>query len=66
MIENTRKAYGEADDIAKEHLAATSPNRLGLALNLSVFHYEITMEQELACVVAKTVRHICTASSSYS
>merc|ERR1712138_153598 len=39
--ENARKAYQEALDIAEKDLAVTHPIRLGLALNFSVFHYEV-------------------------
>lgn len=46
------KAYEEADKIAEE-LPATDPIRLGLALNFSVFYYEILKEPEKACNLAK-------------
>ncbi len=48
------KAYQEASDIAKEKLASTHPIRLGLALNFSVFHYEIMSSPEKACKLAKS------------
>ena len=48
------KAYQEASDIAKEKLASTHPIRLGLALNFSVFHYEIMNSPEKACKLAKS------------
>ena len=37
-----------------ENLASTNPIRLGLALNYSVFYYEILGQAERACQLAKT------------
>lgn len=37
-------------------MKATHPIRLGLALNFSVFYYEIVNSPEKACQLAKTVR----------
>ena len=48
------EAYKIAEDIAAEHIATTHPLRLGLALNYSVFLYEIANTPEKACAVAKT------------
>jgi len=45
--------YSKAMDIAKEHLEATHPIRLGLALNYSVCHYEILKDKKQACTLAK-------------
>jgi len=47
------EGYTEALSIAKEHLPSTNPIRLGLALNFSVFYYEILNEQSKACELAK-------------
>jgi len=47
------EGYTEALKIAKEHLPSTNPIRLGLALNFSVFYYEILNEQQKACELAK-------------
>ena len=46
-------AYKVASDIASEHFTATHPIRLGLALNFSVFYYEILNAPERACKLAK-------------
>lgn len=54
MADDSLKAYEEAQEIAKKGLAPTHPIRLGLALNFSVFHYEIKLSQEKACELAKT------------
>lgn len=46
-------AYDAAVEIAKDNLAATCPIRLGLFLNFSVFHYEISDDPKKACNIAK-------------
>jgi len=46
-------AYFVATDIAKTHLQPTHPMRLGLALNYSVFYYEIMSKPDRACHLAK-------------
>jgi len=46
-------AYKGATDIAQTELAPTHPIRLGLALNFSVFYYEILNSPERACHLAK-------------
>lgn len=48
-------AYGEALDLSKGQLSPTDPARLGLALNYSVFFYEITASPDRACQLAKQV-----------
>ena len=51
--EETLLAYKEAENIATTELAPTHPIRLGLALNFSVFYYEILNAPERACDMAK-------------
>lgn len=50
--ESSKNAYEEATKAAKE-LAPTHPIRLGLALNFSVFYYEIYGKSTKACELAK-------------
>lgn len=47
------EAYKSATDIAQTELAPTQPIRLGLALNFSVFYYEILNSPDRACHLAK-------------
>lgn len=47
------KAYTKANEIAQKALPETHPIRLGLALNFSVFYYEIKKSPEMACELAK-------------
>jgi len=51
--ENSLVAYKAASDIATNELPPTHPIRLGLALNFSVFYYEILNSPERACRLAK-------------
>ncbi len=51
---NAENAYQKAQEAA-EDLPATHPTRLGLALNFSVFYYEIKNENGKACELAKKV-----------
>ena len=46
----------KSQDIALVDLAPTHPIRLGLALNFSVFYYEILNSPERACHLAKQVQ----------
>merc|ERR1712050_512975 len=52
--ENARLAYGEASKVAEKDLAVTHPIRLGLALNYSVFQYEVLSNPDEACKMART------------
>jgi 14-3-3 protein epsilon len=54
--ENSLVAYTKANDIAQNELPPTHPIRLGLALNFSVFYYEILNTPERACRLAKQVK----------
>jgi 14-3-3 protein epsilon len=51
--ENSLVAYKAASDIANAELPPTHPIRLGLALNFSVFYYEILNSPDRACKLAK-------------
>ncbi|XP_030292822.1 14-3-3 protein epsilon isoform X1 [Sparus aurata] len=51
--ENSLVAYKAASDIALTELPPTHPIRLGLALNFSVFYYEILNSPDRACKLAK-------------
>lgn len=46
-------AYKDASDVAVTELPPTHPIRLGLALNFSVFYYEILNSPDRACHLAK-------------
>lgn len=52
LAENSKDAYGEAMTAAAD-LANTHPIKLGLALNYSVFHYEIMSDGTEACKLAR-------------
>lgn len=54
VLEDSQKAYQEAFEISKSKMQPTHPIRLGLALNFSVFYYEILNSPEKACQLAKT------------
>lgn len=53
VVDKSLEAYQQALTVAEEHLAPTHPIRLGLALNFSVFHYEIKSNPVDACSLAK-------------
>lgn len=55
IVEQSQQAYQEAFEISKKEMQPTHPIRLGLALNFSVFYYEILNSPEKACSLAKTV-----------
>jgi len=51
--EDSLQQYKTASDLAAQELAPTHPIRLGLALNFSVFYYEILNDPQRACSLAK-------------
>merc|ERR1712064_129020 len=53
VVEDSQKAYQGAYDISKSKMQPTHPIRLGLALNFSVFYYEILNSPDKACQLAK-------------
>lgn len=53
VVNQSADAYQKAYDIS-EKMATTHPIRLGLALNYSVFLYEIKADQDEACKLAKS------------
>jgi len=53
VVESSEKAYNDAFEIAKTDMQPTHPIRLGLALNFSVFYYEILNSPDRACHLAK-------------
>ncbi len=62
VIKKSSAAYSEACDVSVEEMAPTHPIRLGLALNFSVFYYEIENSPDKACKLAKKV---CVATVQY-
>lgn len=51
--QSAKEAYEEATRIAAAELSSTHPIRLGLALNFSVFYYEIVGKPKEACNMAQ-------------
>lgn len=60
------EAYKNATEVAQTDLAPTHPIRLGLALNFSVFYYEILNSPDQACHLAKQAFDDAIAGSSAS
>ncbi|RCN41880.1 14-3-3 protein [Ancylostoma caninum] len=55
VVDKSQQSYQEAFDIAKDKMQPTHPIRLGLALNFSVFYYEILNAPDKACQLAKQI-----------
>merc|ERR1712150_196259 len=53
VVDDSQKAYQDAFEISKGQMQPTHPIRLGLALNFSVFYYEILNSPDKACQLAK-------------
>jgi 14-3-3 protein epsilon len=51
---DAKVAYEEAQKVAEKDLAVTHPILLGLALNFSVFQYEVLQNPDEACKMART------------
>merc|ERR1712029_1088778 len=51
---NAEDAYEEAQKVAEKDLVVTHSIRLGLALNFSVFQYEVLQQPDEACKMART------------
>lgn len=56
VVDESQKSYQEAFDISKNKMQPTHPIRLGLALNFSVFYFEILNAPDRACHLAKQVK----------
>ncbi|XP_077405505.1 14-3-3 protein zeta/delta-like [Vanacampus margaritifer] len=54
IIKQSQQSYQDALEISHKEMEATHPIRLGLALNFSVFYYEIVNSPQKACELAKT------------
>jgi 14-3-3 protein epsilon len=52
--DDARVSYEKATECAAKDLAVTHPIRLGLALNYSVFQYEVLQNPDEACKMART------------
>ena len=59
VVDDSQKAYQDAFEISKSKMQPTHPIRLGLALNFSVFYYEILNSPDKACQLAKQVNKGC-------
>lgn len=53
VVKASQNAYNDAYEASKADMQPTHPGRLGLALNYSVFFYEILNAPDRACTLAK-------------
>ena len=53
-VKESQSAYEEAYVLSKEQMPPFHPIHLGLALNYSVFHYEILGQTATACEIASS------------
>uniref|UniRef100_A0A914HF67 14-3-3 domain-containing protein n=1 Tax=Globodera rostochiensis TaxID=31243 RepID=A0A914HF67_GLORO len=53
VVDASQQSYQAAFDLAKAKMEPTHPIRLGLALNFSVFYFEILDSSDKACQLAK-------------
>lgn len=53
VVKGSEEAYNQAFEKSKTEMQPTHPIRLGLALNFSVFYYEIINSPDKACQLAK-------------
>ena len=53
VSEKAQESYERAMEIGEKELKDCNPIKLGLALNFSVFTYEICNEKEKACAIGK-------------
>ncbi|KAB5562446.1 hypothetical protein PHYPO_G00017850 [Pangasianodon hypophthalmus] len=63
-INDSQQAYQEAFNLSKAEMQPTHPIHLGLALNFSVFYYEILGSPKEACNLAREVLEKATAEVS--
>lgn len=56
VVDDSQNAYQDAYAISKKKMQSTHPIRLGLALNFSVFYYEILNSPRKACQLADQVK----------
>jgi len=56
---NADTSYSSAMNVATSELENTNPIRLGLALNYSVFHFEVLRDENKACTLAREVMSSC-------
>lgn len=66
VSEVIKTSFSLSQDIALAELAPTHPIRLGLALNFSVFYYEILNSPDRACNLAKQVSLTVTMTIIYN